>query len=92
MTRIGYARCSTDKQDLEAQRAALVDLGVAEDRIYTDHGLTGTNRERPSLSSDIRNWPGLLPHPEMLPSAVDGSRASGRTMPAIGSGVRASIP
>ncbi|CAM4314344.1 recombinase family protein [Palleronia rufa] len=53
MTRIGYARCSTDKQDLDAQRAALVDLGVAEDRIYTDHGLTGTNRERPGLAQAL---------------------------------------
>ena len=53
MTRIGYARCSTDRQDLEAQRAALVDLGVAEDRIYTDHGLTGTNRERPGLAQAL---------------------------------------
>ena len=53
MTRIGYARCSTDTQDLEAQRAALVDLGVAEDRIYTDHGLTGTNRERPGLAQAL---------------------------------------
>ncbi|KKM78566.1 hypothetical protein LCGC14_1358730, partial [marine sediment metagenome] len=49
-TRIGYARCSTDKQDLAAQRAALLDLDVAENRIYTDHGLTGTNRERPGLA------------------------------------------
>ena len=53
MTRIGYARCSTDKQDLEAQRAALLALGVAEDRIYTDHGLTGTNRERPGLAQAL---------------------------------------
>lgn len=52
-TRIGYARCSTDKQDLAAQRAALVDLDVAEDRIYTDHGLTGTNRERPGLAQAL---------------------------------------
>lgn len=49
-TRIGYARCSTDKQDLAAQKATLLHLGVAEDRIYTDHGLTGTNRERPGLA------------------------------------------
>lgn len=49
-THIGYARCSTDKQDLAAQRAALGALGVAEDRIYTDHGLTGGNRERPGLA------------------------------------------
>ena len=34
-TRIGYARCSTDSQDLDVQCAALIDLGVAEDRIYT---------------------------------------------------------
>jgi DNA invertase Pin-like site-specific DNA recombinase len=32
-----------------AQRDALLGLGVAADRIYVDHGLTGTNRERPGL-------------------------------------------
>ena len=52
-TRIGYARCSTDKQDLAAQRAALLDLGVSEDRIYTDHGLTGARRERPGLAQAL---------------------------------------
>lgn len=52
-TRIGYARCSTDTQDLAAQRAALLALGVAEDRIYTDHGLTGTNRQRPGLDQAL---------------------------------------
>jgi DNA invertase Pin-like site-specific DNA recombinase len=46
---IGYARCSTDQQDLTAQRDALLGLGVEADRIYVDHGLTGTNRERPGL-------------------------------------------
>jgi hypothetical protein len=44
---VGYARCSTDQQDLTAQRDALLGLGVEADRIYVDHGLTGTNRERP---------------------------------------------
>ncbi|TNY45976.1 recombinase family protein, partial [Streptococcus pyogenes] len=34
-TRVGYARCSTDKQALAAQRTALPALDVAEDRIYT---------------------------------------------------------
>jgi hypothetical protein len=24
-------------------------LGVGDDRIYVDHGLTGTNRDRPGL-------------------------------------------
>jgi len=46
-TLIGYARCSTDKQDLAAQQDALLKLGVAADRIYTDKGFTGTNRDRP---------------------------------------------
>ena len=46
---VGYARCSTDAQDLTAQRDALLGLGVETERIYVDHGLTGTNRERPGL-------------------------------------------
>lgn len=52
-TLIGYARCSTDKQDLTAQKQALEDLGVAPERIYTDHGLTGTNRARPGLDQAL---------------------------------------
>jgi DNA invertase Pin-like site-specific DNA recombinase len=52
-TLIGYARCSTDKQDLTAQRQALLALGVAEDRIYVDQGFTGTNRARPGLDQAI---------------------------------------
>jgi DNA invertase Pin-like site-specific DNA recombinase len=50
---IGYARCSTDKQDLSAQREALTELGVAADRIYVDHGLSGTNRARPGLNQAL---------------------------------------
>jgi Resolvase, N terminal domain len=46
---IGYARCSTDTQDLTTQRNALTALGVTPDRLYTDHGLTGTSRARPGL-------------------------------------------
>jgi DNA invertase Pin-like site-specific DNA recombinase len=46
---IGYARVSTDEQDLTAQRNALDALGVAADRAYVDHGLTGTKRDRPGL-------------------------------------------
>src|SRR5436309_4155327 len=52
-TLIGYARCSTDKQDLAAQEDALLMLGVAPDRIYTDRGLTGTNRVRPGLDQAL---------------------------------------
>src|SRR4051794_31205141 len=47
--KIGYARVSTDEQDLATQLAALAELGVGTDRIYVDKGLTGTNRARPGL-------------------------------------------
>ena len=46
---IGHARVSTYEQDLTSQRTALERLGVDAKYIYTDHGLTGTNRERPGL-------------------------------------------
>ena len=52
-TLIGYARCSTDKQDVEAQRQALLGLGVAGERIYLDRGLTGPNRRRPGLDQAL---------------------------------------
>lgn len=50
---IGYARVSTDDQDLQAQREALQRLGVDEDRIYFDHGRSGKNRERPGLAQAL---------------------------------------
>ncbi|MGH3900658.1 MAG: recombinase family protein [Pseudonocardiaceae bacterium] len=50
---VGYARCSTDSQGLTAQRQRLVELGVARDRIYLDHGLTGTTRKRPGLDQAL---------------------------------------
>jgi DNA invertase Pin-like site-specific DNA recombinase len=46
---IGYARVSTEEQDLTAQRNGLTELGVDVERVYVDHGLTGTNRDRPGL-------------------------------------------
>jgi DNA invertase Pin-like site-specific DNA recombinase len=52
-TKVGYARCSTIGQDLTAQREQLGALGVAEERIYTDHGLSGRNRERPGLDKAL---------------------------------------
>ena len=46
---IGYARVSTDEQNLTAQRDALLAIGIQPDRIYVDHGLTGSDRNRPGL-------------------------------------------
>ena len=46
---VGYARVSTSEQDLTVQQNQLAALGVPADLLYTDHGLTGTNRDRPGL-------------------------------------------
>jgi len=59
---VGYARVSTDQRDLTAQRDGLHALGVQAERIYVDHGVTGTNRERPacsrpSLHADVPHGP-----------------------------------
>jgi len=51
--KIGYAGVSTDEQDLQAQRDGLERLGVAPERIYVDHGRTGTNRNRPGLDQAL---------------------------------------
>lgn len=41
VTLIGYARCSTDEQDLTTQPDRLRELDVTDKRIYLGHGLTG---------------------------------------------------
>ena len=46
---VGYARVSTEQRDLTAQSDALSALGITPDRIYVDHGLTGTDRNRPGF-------------------------------------------
>lgn len=80
-TLIGYARCSTDKQDLAAQKDALLKLGVAVERIYTDHGFTGTNRARPGLDqalAAVRSGDTLVvPKLDRLARSVPDARAIG---------------
>ena len=80
-TLIGYARCSTDKQDLAAQKDALLKLGVAADRVYTDKGFTGTNRERPGLDqalAAVRSGDTLVvPKLDRLARSVPDARAIG---------------
>ncbi|CAN5859503.1 hypothetical protein BH20ACT6_BH20ACT6_22690 [soil metagenome] len=43
---IGYARCSTDQQDLTVQRDGLLALGVDTARVYIDT-LSSQERELP---------------------------------------------
>ena len=50
---LASGRGSTQGQYLAAQREALVALGVAEERIHTDHGRTGTTRARPGLDQAL---------------------------------------
>src|SRR5215216_1580823 len=45
---IGYARVSTNEQNLDLQRDALLKAGVSPKNIYTDK-ITGTKHERPGL-------------------------------------------
>lgn len=83
-TLIGYARCSTDKQDLAAQKQALLGLGVAAERIYTDHGFTGTNRARTGLDqalAAVRKGDTLVvPKLDRLARSVPDARAIGDSL------------
>ena len=92
-TLIGYARCSTDQQDLAAQQEALLKLGIAPDRIYTDRGFTGTNRARPGLDqalAAVRSGDTLVvPKLDRLARSVPDARAIGDAL--SGRGVKLQI-
>ena len=85
---IGYARCSTDKQDLTAQRHALCELGVSDDRLYLDHGMTGRDRKRPGLEQALaaaREGDTLVvPKLDRLARSVPDARAIGDSLAARG--------
>jgi DNA invertase Pin-like site-specific DNA recombinase len=53
--KLGYARVSTTDQDARMQIAALVEAGVAEDKIFIDH-MSGakTAKERPGLTEVLK--------------------------------------
>ena len=76
-TLIRYARCSTDRQDLAAQLLERLVLGVVEDRIHTDHGLTGSTR--PGLDqalAAVRAGDTLIvPKPDRLTRSAPDARA-----------------
>lgn len=81
VTLIGYARCFTDEQDLIAQCQRLGELGVTEDRIYLDHGLTGTRRARPGLDQALAAMRAgdtlVVPKLDRLARSVPDARAIG---------------
>jgi DNA invertase Pin-like site-specific DNA recombinase len=85
---IGYARCSTEKQDLTAQRQILRDLGVSDERVYLDHGLTGTNRSRPGVNNALaalREGDTLVvPKLDRLARSVPDARSIGDSLAARG--------
>lgn len=85
---IGYARCSTVLQDLTAQREILTSLGVLDERIYPDRGLTGTNRARPGLDkalAAVRAGDTLVvPKLDRLARSVPDARDIGDTLAACG--------
>lgn len=90
---IGYARCSTVLQDLTAQQEILASLGVDEERIYLDKGLTGTNRARPGLDqalAAVRAGDTLVvPKLDRLARSVPDARDIGDTL--VKRGVRLSL-
>src|SRR4029450_167139 len=71
----------------------LLDLGVPENRIYVDKGLTGTNRQRPGLdqalaavrAGDTR----VVPKLDRLARSVPDARAIGDSL--VARGVRLSL-
>jgi DNA invertase Pin-like site-specific DNA recombinase len=87
-TLVGYCRCSTDSQDVTAQRQRLRELGVTEDRVYLDHGLTGANRKRPGLDqalAAVRAGDTLVvPKLDRLARSVPDARAIGDDLAARG--------
>jgi DNA invertase Pin-like site-specific DNA recombinase len=83
---IGYARCSSVLQDLTARREILTGLGVSEDRIYLDRGLTGTSRARPGPALAAVRAGDTLVVPELgrLARSVPDARDIGDTLVARG--------
>jgi len=72
--KIGYARVSTDGQDLTAQRQGLADLGVQPDCVHVDHGIGGTTG--PGLGCARRSPPAGPATPSSSPSSTGSPRPS----------------
>jgi DNA invertase Pin-like site-specific DNA recombinase len=84
--KIGYARCSTDEQDREANRRILLELGVPADLIYLDHAYSGTTRARPGLERVLAAVRGgdtlVVPKLDRLARSVPDARQIGDALAA----------
>lgn len=84
--KVRYARCSTDKQDLEANRQILLQVGVSAELIYLDRGYSGTNRNRPGLDralAAVRTGDTLVvPKLDRLGRSIPGARQIGDSLTA----------
>ena len=84
--KIGYARCFTDKQDLQANRQILLELGVPADQILLDRAYSGTNRVWPGLDqalAAVRTGDTLIvPKLDRLAGSVPDARHIGDTLAA----------
>jgi DNA invertase Pin-like site-specific DNA recombinase len=83
---IGYARCSTVLQDPAGQREALAALGVPEERIYLDRGLTGTAQALAAVRSGDTL---VVPQLDRLARSVPDARKIGDSL--VERGVKLSL-
>lgn len=51
---VGYCRVSTDDQDPAFQQSLMRKRGIAEDNIFTDHGVSGRKMKRPQLDLALK--------------------------------------
>jgi DNA invertase Pin-like site-specific DNA recombinase len=84
---IGYARCSTEKQDLSAQRQILCDLGVTDERVSRPW----PDRDKPLTAwAQSTPWPLregdtlVLPKLDRLARSVPDARSIGDSLAARG--------
>ncbi|RJT75995.1 recombinase family protein [Arthrobacter cheniae] len=82
MGSIGYARVSTVEQNANLQHAALTAAGC--DRIFTDHGVSGTTASRPELDKLLNH---LRSGDEVLVWKLDRLRRNTRNLLALINGL-----